>query len=315
MKIVFFGTPTFSVPFLQALIDDPSIEVVAIVTQPDKPRGRGHDLSPSPVKILAQDHVIPVLQPASLKKDQGIKHSLEQLNADSFVVVAYGKIIPENILSVPPLGCINVHPSLLPRHRGPSPMQWAIASGDDQTGISIMLLDEGMDTGPILASETITLDDNDTYITLEKKVHMRGPQLLCNALKAFHNGTIKPIPQDDERATMTRLLSREDGHINWCDSMEVIERKSRAYDPWPGVFSNWERKAGVCLRLKLSNLEPVDFKADVPPGTVVTKGGELFVDCKDGTLKIGSIQAEGKQRMNAHAFIQGHPDIRGAHLS
>ena len=339
MKIVFFGTPTFSVPFLTELIRDPEIEVVGVVTQPDKPAGRGGDVTPSPIKILAQDAVIPVFQPASLKTDQHIGKILKDLEADFFVVVAYGKIIPKAILDFPKLGCINVHPSLLPRHRGPSPMQWAIAQGDTTTGVTIMLLDEGMDTGPLLASEQVTIDAEETYETLVAKVQEIGPRLLTSTLKRQASSEIIPLKQDEAKATITRLLEKEDGHVDWSQTMAQIDQKHRAYHAWPGTWMCWERKMNVCMRLKINTLRPIDceherasssarpseakqtrvhtldFRADVPRGMVTIKEDRLFVDCADGTLEILKIQPEGKPNMKASAFIQGYPDIDEATMS
>ncbi|PJE76479.1 methionyl-tRNA formyltransferase [Candidatus Uhrbacteria bacterium CG10_big_fil_rev_8_21_14_0_10_48_16] len=314
MKVVFFGTPQFSVPFLRELILDPDIDVVAVVTQPDKPAGRGEEITASPIKLLAYDALIPVFQPASLKADRHIQEKLQALNADFFVVVAYGKLIPKDILDLPTSGCINVHPSLLPRHRGPSPMQWAIAEGDASTGVAVMLLDEGMDTGPLLAIEHIDLDADETYESLVEKVHLIGPTLLSSTLKRYLAQEIVPLPQDESKATLTHLLTKEDGHVNWSETLAVIEQKSRAYRPWPGTWTYWERKKGVCLRIKLLALQPADFNADLPEGTVVIKDGRLFVDCKDGTLEILTLQLEGKPKMNADAFIQGYGDIHGAVL-
>ncbi len=315
MNVVFFGTPRFACPFLKALIDDPVIEVVAAFSQPDKPAGRGGDLLAAPVKLLAQDHLIPTQTPKSLRKDPAIVSLLKRYDADMFVVVAYGKILPKDILDIPKMGAINVHPSILPRHRGPSPMQAAIAQGDLQTGVTIMLLDEGMDTGPLLASETIQIDDNETYSSLEKKVHLQGPGLLVETLHRYHAGQVDPIPQNEEKATLTHLLHRDDGHVVWSESLSEIERKSRAWQNWPGLWSMWDRVSGVCIRLKLISVRPSDFRADVPPGTATVKDGRLFIDCANGTLEILEIQPEGKPKMNAAAFIQGYPDIHRSLLT
>lgn len=315
MRIVFFGTPAFCVPFLESLMRDPEIEVVGVVTQPDKPAGRGGDISPSPVKVIARDAAIPFFQPASLKTDSYIGADLAKLDADFFVVVAYGKIIPRSILEIPKRGCFNVHPSLLPRWRGPSPMQWAIAQGDSTTGVTIMLLDEGMDTGSLLASEYIAIDAEETCESLMRKVHEIGPQLLAGTLKRYEKGEIIPLKQDESKATLTRLLEKEDGHVNWSDTMAKIERKHRAYSVWPGTWTCWERKQSMCLRLKLVSVRPADFCADVPQGTAIVKDGRLFVDCADGTLEILEIQPEGKPKMKANAFIQGYPDVDRALMS
>lgn len=311
MKIVFFGTPAFAAPFLEALLTERDFDIIATVTQPDKPAGRGNQLHACPVKMLAEQKSIPVLQPKTLKSTEAVD-LLKPLEADLFVVVAYGKIIPKAILDLPKQGCINVHPSLLPKYRGPSPMQWAIAEGDDQTGVCVMKLDEGMDTGPILACETITINDNETYETLVDKVHAIGPRLLVETIKRLD--AITPIVQDDGKATITRLLDREDGRIDWKAPMDVVERKFRAYRPWPGSWSIWKRGSEE-LRLKILDVAFADFNADVPPGTVTIKNNRLFVDCADGTLEILRLQPEGKAEMDAANFLRGYSDVSAAVLA
>ncbi|OGL66492.1 methionyl-tRNA formyltransferase [Candidatus Uhrbacteria bacterium RIFCSPHIGHO2_01_FULL_63_20] len=310
MKIVFFGTPSLAVPFLETLVDNPGIQVVAAVTQPDKPVGRRHELAPSPLKRSAQMRGIPVFEFASLKKDPSAVETLKALGADAFVVVAYGKLIPADILNIPRLGCVNVHPSLLPKYRGPSPMQWAIANGDPDTGVTIMQLDEGMDTGPILAFETIGLDDTETLTSLTKKVMATGPALLTSTLKRFAAGEITPIKQDESKATITNLLDREDGRIDWKKGVAGIERMVRAYEGWPGTWTEWNGK-----RLKVLSVQPTDLKADFPPGTVQVKDGRLMVEGGDGTLEILTIQPEGKAAMPASAFLAGYSEINGATLA
>lgn len=313
MKILFFGTPEFSVPFLKALVDDKRFEVVGVVCQPDKPSGRGNRVVACPVKQFAETIKVHIYQPSSLKVAEAAQ-TLLSIDADAFVVVAYGKLIPPTLLHAPRLGCINVHPSLLPAYRGPSPMQWAIAQGDTQTGVSIMLLDEGMDTGPILAQETIGIDDNETYDSLVRKVHTIGPRLLLETLDRLGRGEVIPAAQDETQSSLTRLLEKEDGRINWHQSMVDIERKARAYHPWPGAWSVWNR-AGKELRLKILFMKPADFRADVPPGTVTVKNNRLFVDAADGTMELCSIQPEGKAAMDAVAFLNGYSDVNGATLA
>ncbi len=325
IRIAFLGTPEFSVPFLKALCDDPSFEVVAVVSQPDRPAGRNHEITPTPTKSFALDQRIPVLQPSTLR-DESVEAALRSLDADVFVVVAYGKIIPQAILDIPRLGCVNVHPSLLPKYRGPSPMNWAIAEGDAVTGVTIMLLDAGMDTGPILSQTSIGLDSDETMETLMAKAHAEGVPLLVYTLKRFADGEIVPVPQDDAQATMTKLLDRDDGRIDWTQTMETIERKIRAYQPWPGLWTVWNRKfpspskgegqgeVPVETRLKIHSLQTSDFRADLPPGTVLIKNSRLYVDCSDGTIEILELQPEGKPRMSAEAFLLGYSDVNGAML-
>ena len=222
MRIVFFGTPEFSVPFLKALDEDEDLIVSAVVCQPDKPIGRKKILTAPPTKQYALEHGIPVFQPVSLK-DAGALHTTPLRDADLFVVVAYGKIIPQAILDIPTHGTINVHPSLLPKYRGPSPMQAAIANQDNETGVSIMLLDAKMDHGPILAQERIRLDRTETYLDLQTKVHVVGAPLLVQTIKDFTSGMIESIEQNHPTATFCSLLSREDGEIDWNEPAEAGE--------------------------------------------------------------------------------------------
>jgi len=309
MKAVFFGTPSFSTPFLDALIKDNNIDVIGVVTQPDKPSGRGGKTRPTPVKAMAEDHTIPVFQFPTLKSSEA-SVELAELDADVFIVVAYGKLIPKNILDIPPHGCVNVHPSRLPKYRGPSPMQFAIAEGESNTGITIMLLDAGMDTGPILSFENISLDAEETYPTLEAKVHAQGPKLLVQTLKRFLAGEITPEEQNDTEATLTKLLEREDGHVNWEESMTTILRKQRAYYPWPG---SWNTLGD--MRLKWLEMRAADVNADVPPGVITVKENRLYVDAVDGTIEITTLQPEGKPPMDANAFLAGAKELSGEKLS
>ncbi len=308
MRIVFFGTPTFSVPFLSALTQEADFEILAVVAQPDKPAGRGHELVAPPTVVFANEQTIPVLQFPTLKSPDAVE-ALTQLNANAFVVVAYGKLIPESILSIPALGCINVHPSLLPRHRGPAPMQAAIKEGDTQTGVTIMLLDKGMDTGPLLAFETIQVDADESYPTLEKKVQTIGAPLLVQTLRRVAQKEIIPMIQDDAKATVTKLLDRDDGHVNWAQSMSAIDRTHRAFQPWPG---SWNMLGE--LRIKWVEMQPVDFRSDVPPGTITVKEGRLLIDTADGTIEILRLQPEGKAAMTAAEFLRGRGVIHGAVL-
>lgn len=249
MKIVYFGTPEFSVPFLNALLEEKDLEILAVVTQPDKPVGRDQVLTPPTVKIRASEGGIPVLQFPSLRKPEAFE-TLKALGADVFVVVAYGKLIPQEILDIPRLGCVNVHPSQLPKYRGPSPIQAAIVNGDRQTAVSIMLLDAGMDTGPILGQKTVEVMSDDTYLALAKRLQDVGGPFLVEILRTYASGAIKPIAQDDNNASITSLLDRESGKIDFSESLEDIDRKIRAYYPWPGCYTNVTHN-GSELRVKL----------------------------------------------------------------
>ncbi len=309
MKIVFFGTPEFSVPFLKELFLNPEIEVTAALTQPDKPVGRKGILTAPAVKVFAAENNIPVLQFKSLKTEEA-QQELSKLKADIFVVVAYGKIIPSNILNLPPKGNINVHPSLLPRHRGPSPMQGAILDNDDETAVSIMLLNEGMDTGPVLAQTKIKLDRNETYTSLQHKVHAIGPKLLVETLCKWMKDEITASPQDDSLSTTTSLLTKEDGKIDWKESAETIERKMRAYTPWPGVWFQWNNK-----RIKvLKSIVSEDLGTEI--GKVIKTDDRILVVCGNGaSLELFEIQPEGKPVMKAMDFVRGQKDFETSILS
>lgn len=281
MKIVFFGTPEFSVPFLNALAADPQIALLAVVTQPDKPVGRKQMMTAPEVKVRAQELGIPVWQFASLKR-QEVVEALRPLHADVFVVINYGKMIPADLLKVPKLGCVNVHPSLLPKYRGPSPIRAPIEHGDTETGISVMLLDEGMDTGPILAQKTVPVFPDDTTPTLTDRLAQIGAPFFLEVLKLYGSGAITPLAQDHTKSTITRMLDREDGKIDWKESPEMIERKIRAYTPWPGTYTEINHH-GVPLRVKILKARLVD-----------------------GELEFLEVQPEGRQVMSYEEFVRGY---------
>lgn len=312
MNIVFFGTPDFASPFLKELIEDKDINVLSVIAQPDKPSGRGGKLKTPSTIELAQKHGIETYQFKSLKSENAF-NQLSTFDADLFIVVAYGKLIPKSILDLPKKGCVNVHPSLLPEYRGPSPMQWAIKEGDDTTGVSIMLLDEGMDTGPLLSFETIELDGKETYTTLQQKVHAIGPKLLTSTMKRYLAQEIHPAAQVGE-ASLTSLLSKEDGHIDWQKSSVEIERMSRAFTPWPGIWSMWNREDKP-MRLKFLSLKVHDTSPELAPGQIYQQEGRLFIDTANGSLEILKIQPEGKPAMDAKAFMTGYGDIDGSILT
>ena len=311
MNTIFFGTPDFANPFLQILINVQDVKVVAVVSQPDKPSGRKMEIKPTPVKQLAIDNSIPVLQPKTLK-DEGVLEQLEKLKADVFVVVAYGKLIPKTVLDLPKFGCVNVHPSLLPKYRGPSPVQWALLNGDGKTGVSIMLLDKGMDTGPILSVEEILINENETYQSLRNKITSVGPDSLLKTLKNYVAGNIKPVDQQGD-VSVTRLLTKDDGHIDWSESAEVIDRKIRALQPWPSTWTVWKETRLKIITASLRGGRPTADEA-ISVGNVAIENERLFVMTGNGSLEILEIQPEGKQKMPAEEFIKGHPEIEGTTL-
>ncbi|MBI2475129.1 methionyl-tRNA formyltransferase [Candidatus Uhrbacteria bacterium] len=309
MKIVFFGTPSFAIPFLKALISENGFEVIGVVTQPDKPSGRGKKILSSEVKQFAVQKGIAVFQFASLKKPEAVE-ALSSLCADVFVVVAYGKIIPNQILNIPPKGVVNVHPSMLPKYRGPSPMQWAILNGDKKTGISIMLLDEGMDTGPILKQTSIDLSENETTKSLETKIHSVGPKFLCEVLKSYEKGNCAPFKQKKDGASGTRLLTKEDGQINWDTDAKSIERIIRAYTEWPTAWSKIKIN-NKTTRLKILQAKVVQKNFNKPNGTLIEDGGKLFIAVNSEALELMTLQPEGKSQMPVQAFLAGRKDWIG----
>jgi methionyl-tRNA formyltransferase len=312
-RVIFFGTPDLAVPFLEVLAQDPQIQISLVVTKPDKPVGRKQLLTPSPIKQAAARLAIPIFQPPSLRSDKAAERLRAEL-ADVFVVVAYGKMIPESILRIPPRGCVNVHPSLLPAHRGPSPLSAAILHGDQESGVTIMLLDTGMDTGPILGKQTIFLDACETQNTLTQKVMREGPTLLRDVLQRYLAGTITPTPQDEARATFTTLWSREDGRIDWSLSAERIDRMIRAYHPWPGTWTIWKR-SNKAIRLKILSAHPSGEHVRAAAGAVTEKNGHLLMGCGDGIMEIDTLQPEGSSPMSGEAFLRGYSDVMGAELA
>lgn len=299
-RIVFFGTPQFAVPFLQALADDARFEIVGVVAQPDAPKGRKQELTSPPIAQFAKERGLTLFQPAKIKKNESFITALRELQADAFVVVAYGKILSETILEIPPHGVVNVHPSLLPLYRGPSPMQAAIRNGDLETGISIMKIDEQMDHGPILDQEKIKLHHDMTATDLEAAVHEKGPRLLLKTLYEYIAGNIAPSPQKDDHATYCGLLTRADGFVQPTDLAQTVWNKWRAYYPWPGVtltlISGKKYKIHDCewVGTQESDQDTLALK-------VLNK--QLLLVAKDGALNIKTIQEEGRSPIGAEDFI------------
>jgi len=281
LRVAFFGTPEFASRFLSGLIDDSYFNIVGVVTQPDEPVGRKKILTAPPVKTLALEKCIPVYQPTKLKDEFFLKE-IEGLKADIFVIVAYGRILPQALLDMPRLGCVNVHPSMLPKYRGPSPMQAAIAAGDKQTAVTIMKIDAQMDSGPILAQEVIDLATDETVATLTEKVVTLGNPLLRATLKAFHEGNIIPREQDHSTATFCKILTREDGKIDLSSDPKILDQKIRAYNPWPGTWTLVQHDNKE-LRIKILKAKLVE-----------------------GKLEILEVQPEGGKPMTAADFTRGY---------
>lgn len=300
-RIIFMGTPDFAVPALTRLLAGPD-RVVAVVTQPDRKKGRGRKLSPPPIKTMALEHGIPVLQPTKIKTDDFLT-MLKSYKADLIVVAAYGRILPPSILDLPPLGCINIHGSLLPRHRGAAPIQWAILKGDQQAGVTIMRIEEEMDTGDILLPAAIEIAGDETAGSLFTKLSELGGKTLMEALDLLRQGKLTPTPQDHGLATMAPPLKKEDGKIDWTRPAIELHRLIRGLDPWPMASSFLKGK-----RTRLFSPEVIYKDTDLAPGTILsgTRQG-LLVATGENCLLIRELQPEGKKRMAAKAFLCGHP--------
>ncbi len=301
LRIIFMGTPDFAAVTLKALIDGPD-QVVAVVTQPDRAKGRGKKLTPPPTKVLAESAGIQVLQPTKIKTDE-FRNGLLSYQPDLIVVAAYGRILPKSLLELAPLGCINVHGSLLPQYRGAAPIQWSVINGDKETGVTIIQMNEGMDTGDILLKATMPLEPNETAGGLFDKLADLGSTTLLKAIKGLQEGTLIPVPQNHDMATVAPMLKKDDGLIDWQKDAKQIECLVRGLDPWPTAYCFLDSK-----RLRLFNPEVLHKDSDVTPGTVLQadKRG-LLVACGNNTLLIKEIQPEGKKRMPVESFLCGHP--------
>jgi len=297
LRIVFFGTPEFAVPSLRALLDGLD-SVVGVVCQPDKPAGRGQRLVAPPVKQLAQEHQVAVLQPAKLRAPEPLA-ALEKLQPDLIVVAAYGKILPPTMLALPRHGCINVHASLLPKYRGAAPIQWAILRGETVTGITIMQMNEGMDTGDVLLQRRTTIDDQETYGELQSRLAELGATALLEALERLKRGELRPQPQDDRAATMAPMIDKEDGRLDWRRPAVELARVVRAFNPWPSAFTTID---GVLL--KIHRARAVDSRAD-SPGTVLRADEAILVGCGEGALQLDELQLAGRRRLPAADFLRG----------
>ncbi|MEW5746171.1 MAG: methionyl-tRNA formyltransferase [Nitrospirota bacterium] len=296
MALIFFGTPAFAVPSLQALIDAGE-QVALVVTQPDKVKGRGHQLSSPPVKELSLKHGIRVAQPAKIRNEE-FYALLREIAPEFIVVVAYGKILPKEILALPERGCINVHGSLLPRYRGAAPIQRAILNGDTVTGVTTMLMDTGMDTGDMLLRAEIPLTRDDTTETLFAKLAELGAKTLIETIRGLRAGTITPVPQTGE-ATYAPPLRKEEGRVDWSRSAEELSNFVRGMYPWPSAFTYLNDEM-----IKITRARPVEGSG-VPGRIEKASRGELIVGAGKGLLKIEMLQPEGKKAMPAEAFIAG----------
>ena len=309
LRLIFMGTPSFAVPALGALLDA-GHDIVGVFTQPDRRSGRGRRLSAPPVKEFAESRGLKVMQPSSLREDTEARQHIADLASDAIIVSAYGLFLPEDILAVPRLGCLNIHPSLLPHHRGPSPVATAILEGDKITGVTIMLLDEGMDTGPILARQETEIAPEEPCDMLTMRLFDIGADLLTTTLDGWRDRSIAPTPQDDASATVTRRLQRADGQIHWNQTSLEIARRVRAFTPWPGTFTAWQGRT-----LKILRAEPIDDHIESPVGTAMAMNdGNIAVATRQGALRLLDVQIEGRRASPATDFARGYPDFIGSTL-
>lgn len=301
MRIVFMGTPDFAVGALQALVEA-GHQVVAVVTQPDKPKGRGKEMQVTPVKACAMKHNIPVFQPAKVKTPEAVE-ILRGYEAELFVVAAFGQILSKEILDMPKFGCINIHASLLPKYRGAAPIQWAIIQGEKETGVTLMQMDEGLDTGAMLAKCVVPIEATDTGESLFDKLALAGAKLLIDTLPAVEAGTLNPQPQKDEESCYARMIKKEMGRLDWKKSAAELERLVRGLNSWPSAFTYLNGKT-----LKI-------WEAAVEAGNSTKKPGEVAevtkeaikVQTGEGLLVLKNVQLEGKKRMDVKAFLLGYP--------
>lgn len=315
MRIVFMGTPDFSVPTLKALVEA-GHDVAAVVTQPDKPKGRGKEMQMTPVKVQALEYKIPVYQPAKVR-DQAFIQVLREMDADVFVVIAFGQILPKDVLELPRYGCVNIHASLLPKYRGAAPIQWCVIDGEKETGITTMMMDVGLDTGDMLEKAVIPIEEKETGGSLHDKLSMAGGDLILSTLKKLEEGTLVRTPQTDEGTCYAKMLTKSLGDIDWNQGAVSIERLIRGLNPWPSAYTMWNGKTiKIWAADVIAGREAAEFLSEsgVPaetgtaPGTVVCSDKRGLVVCTGGgLLSIRELQMEGKKRMDTPAFLRGYP--------
>jgi methionyl-tRNA formyltransferase len=307
LKVVFCGSPAFALPTLEMLVAA-GHHVALVVTQPDKPRGRGMALASAPVKQRAMELNLPITQPEKIRNNEGFRLRLGRIGPDAIVVVGYGRMIPQWMIDLPRLGNLNLHASLLPKYRGAAPIQWAIAKGEKSTGVTTMRIDAGLDAGDILLQKEMAIEADDTSETLGRRLAPAGADLMIETLHGLEQGVIHPTPQDEAKATLAPILTKEDGDIDFRRSAEEIRNRLRAFQPWPGAYTSFRGKtlhigdATVSMRT-------------LAPGQLLVEGEGLLVGCGSGTaLEIRELQPEGKRRISVRDFIHGYRPRTGERL-
>ena len=317
LRLVFMGTPDIACPTLQALATASGLHVVGVVAQPDKPRGRDLQLQPPPVKQLALRLGLPVLQPERARHE-AFHAQLRELRPDLVVVLAYGQLLPQALLDIPAHGCLNVHTSLLPRWRGAAPIQWAILEGDAQTGVTIMRMDAGLDTGGIVSTRATPIAPDDNAQTLHDRLALLGAELLVQTIPRYVSGELPSRPQPADGVTYARKLTKDDGRLDWSQPASVLHHRLRAFTPWPGTFTFLPAQPRPLL-LKVWRAEVAEVRASDPPSSPAALPGQvlaadkscLLIACREGALRLLEVQKEGGRRMNAAEFLAGHPFAPG----
>lgn len=305
MRIVFIGTGEIGVPVLRLLQASREYQLAAVVTQPDKPAGRDQAVRPPPIKQALISSKTPLFQPKRIKEPDVIS-AIRSLQPDVLVVMAYGQILPRDLLEVPRSACLNLHASLLPRWRGAAPIQAAIAAGDRRSGITVMYMDEGLDTGDILLQREIEIDGDDTGGSLHDRLRAIAPVALNDALALLKEGRAPRLPQDDTLATHSPKLGREQGRLDWAEPADILERKIRAFNPWPGAFTLLQGESGREVRLKIFSADPVDFEGSSGEVLDEVETGGLVIAAGTRALRLREVQLEGKRLMSAEEFFRGH---------
>jgi len=306
--LVFCGTPQFAVPTLGKLVDC-GFRIPLVVTQPDRPKGRGLEVVASPVKQAAEKLRLPIYQPERIKQNEELRAKLEAIRPDAIIVVGYGRIIPPWMLQLPRYGNINLHASLLPKYRGAAPIQWAIANGETVTGVTTMQIDEGLDTGDILLQKEMAIVPEDTAETLAPKLAATGADLMIETLQGLQAGTVRPQRQNDELATLAPILKKEDGRIDFSRSAQEICNRLRGFQPWPGAFTSFRGRGLNVTAIKTASEQ-------VLPAQLLVRNSQLFVGCaNNGTIELLELQPEGRKRMSATDFVHGYRPKTGERVA
>lgn len=307
MKLVFCGTPQFAVPTLKALIGNH--EIALVVTQPDRPQGRGLELAASPVKQMAQKHGLGIEQPEKIKNNAGFRALLESIAAEAIIVVGYGRIIPPWMLTLPKYGNINLHGSLLPKYRGAAPIQWAIASGERVSGVTTMLLNEGLDTGDIFLQRELAIEPDDTAITFGRRLAEIGADLMVNTLRGLETNTISRRRQDNGQASIAPILKKEDGRADFTLPAQAIYDRLRGFQPWPGCYTSFHGK-----KLAIVEAKPIEESRNLSSGEVLLEEERMLIGCRGSVLELLQVQPEGKRKMLIGDFVRGYRPSAGEKL-